>query len=767
LLPALIALLPLVRWRRFDRPTRWRVALLLASTIGFALLTLPVSRPLWDHVPLLPYIQFPWRFLGPAAFCAALLAAASLIPDTQSLPSNPRSPIPLLQSLSLILLFILGNLGWFYPRHCSPPGEQSVSGMIAWERATDTVGTTAKGEYLPIWADRMPDAEGAGLDAAYAAGEPIVRLPEASLPAGARIVHAEYQPVDAVIELDTPTPFQARYLAFYYPGWRVILDGEPVPIAPTDPDGLISFAVPAGRHIIRIHFGETPLRIFADTVSLGSIIALIAITFHASRFTFHASRITFHVSRTALRFAFCHLVFGIILLTAKPLVLDPVGSPLRRSNLADGHLRQGGASPVTFGDEFVLLGTGPLPRSLPSGDWFEITTYWRALQPGGPNYGVAINVLDAQGHQWQGPETRTPRWHRKPPPVREWPPEQYAIVALSSLLLPGTPPGTYTIEAVAFDRNTLVPLTAHDITGRALGPALVLGQITITPPRQAADPDLADVHHRLDTALGPLTLLGADFDRNQAAPGDSVLLTTLWRADRQPAADLHVRITLLEPDGSPAISFNHAPTADHHPTSAWRPGDVWRGQHFLRLPAGLGDGEHQWTLELGEVDGEEFHPAGEPLALGGLDLDVPERTWQAPPLHIESGTHLGGVVTLLGATFEPETQDLSPGTSLTITLVWRAEKEIDTRYRVFLHLLGPDGTLVAQSDGEPANWSRPTTGWLPAEVVADQRVLVVPDGASAGQYCLQTGMYTQQSGRLPSEDEAGAVSLGRITVSDR
>ena len=71
----------------------------------------------------------------------------------------------------LAAAIVIGSLGWFYPSHCSPPEDTSVAGMIAWERATDTLGTTAKGEYLPIWVDRMPDAEGPALDAAYAAFE--------------------------------------------------------------------------------------------------------------------------------------------------------------------------------------------------------------------------------------------------------------------------------------------------------------------------------------------------------------------------------------------------------------------------------------------------------------------------------------------------------------------------------------------------------------------------------------------------------------------
>jgi len=45
-----------------------------------AILT-PLSRPLWDHLPLLPMVQFPWRFLSVQALFTALLTGA-LVPFT-------------------------------------------------------------------------------------------------------------------------------------------------------------------------------------------------------------------------------------------------------------------------------------------------------------------------------------------------------------------------------------------------------------------------------------------------------------------------------------------------------------------------------------------------------------------------------------------------------------------------------------------------------------------------------------------------------------
>jgi hypothetical protein len=785
LLPALVALLPLVRWRGLNRHTRWRVALLLASTAGFAFLTLPTSRPLWDHLPLLPYIQFPWRFLGPAAFCAATLAAISVSnpqpPSGKSQTPNPKSQT--LQAAILILLITLGNLGWFYPRHCGSPGEPSIAGLIEWERATDTLGTTAKGEYLPIWVHRMP--QDPALDAAYAAGGPIVRLPpgpalsadlrseiegpapsadlrseaEGSLPQGARVLSADYGPVDATIVLESPTPFRVRYLAFYYPGWRVTVDGDPVPVTPTDPEGLVSFDVPAGSHTVRVWFGETPLRLAADAISILALVILVISQIPKAKLQIPNSKFQIsNLQSASLSFVIYHLSLAIAVVLVKFAVLDRLDTPLRHTNLVDGHLRGVDvATDVTFGDEFVLLGHDGLPQTVSSGERFEVTTYWQALQPGGPNYGVTFHVVDDQGHRWSGSDVRPPRWHRTPPPVQEWAPDEYAIVALSIPLLPGTPPGTYTIEAVAFARDTLAPLTAHAADGRALGPALTLGQIAIAAPQRPADPDALGIHHPLDASLGPITLLGADFDRDEAAPGDAVLLTTFWHADRQPTQDLTVHLALLALDGTAAAGYDLPPTARAHPTSAWQVGDVWRGQHFLNLPAELDSGDYAWRLSLEPIHQSTSLPST-------LHVIAPDRTFTPPPVDVQIDARLGNVATLVGANVKPVTLNLKPGDPLTVTLVWRAEDTPSASYHVFLHLLGANGALAAQSDGVPAGWTRPTTGWLPGEIVLDERVIGIPAHVASGAYRLQAGMYAQQEGRLTTQDGQDAILLTTVQV---
>ncbi|MBU0702890.1 MAG: hypothetical protein KKC18_03405, partial [Chloroflexi bacterium] len=82
---------------------------------------------------------------------------------------------------------------------------------------------------------------------------------------------------------------------------------------------------------------------------------------------------------------------------------------------------------------------------------------------------------------------------------------------------------------------------------------------------------------------------------------------------------------------------------------------------------------------------------------------------------------------------------------------------------VFLHLTGPDGALVAQSDGIPADWTRPTTGWLPGEYITDARVLHIPPDAPPGDYMLSAGLYADGE-RLTAPDDSNAIPLVIIPV---
>ena len=93
-------------------------------------------------------------------------------------------------------------------------------------------------------------------------------------------------------------------------------------------------------------------------------------------------------------------------------------------------------------------------------------------------------------------------------------------------------------------------------------------------------------------------------------------------------------------------------------------------------------------------------------------------------------------------------------------LYWQAVTETDISYRVFIHLLDSDGNLITQADGEPQAWQRPTTGWLPTEIIEDPHTLNLPNDLPAGNYTLFIGLYNPQTGqRLVTESGEDGVQL--------
>jgi hypothetical protein len=113
---------------------------------------------------------------------------------------------------------------------------------------------------------------------------------------------------------------------------------------------------------------------------------------------------------------------------------------------------------------------------------------------------------------------------------------------------------------------------------------------------------------------------------------------------------------------------------------------------------------------------------------------------------------------------------LQPGETLTLTLAWEATAELSDRYVVFVHLLSPDGSLVAQSDRPIGDGLIPYAIWQPGTTFSYPVTLELPDGLPAGDYRLLLGVYLWPSlERLPvmadvAGAEAGAVEIGTVGV---
>jgi hypothetical protein len=311
-----------------------------------------------------------------------------------------------------------------------------------------------------------------------------------------------------------------------------------------------------------------------------------------------------------------------------------------------------------------------------------------------------------------------------------------------------------------FDEDTLVPVPLVD--GQT---TYDLGSVQVAQPQETA---VLEPQYALSQSWDGVALTGVSLDREAAAPGDPFLLTLYWQVDEAPTDEALVRLSLVDAGGTAVFTQNLPPVRADFPISQWQAGDRWLGQHLFRLPVALDSGEYQWVLDWC-VGGECDASTGETAVLGNLAITAPERLFEAPPLDIKIDSQLGEIATLRGINgIHPSSFILHPS----LTLIWQANNETTTSYRVFVHLVDESGQIVVQSDGEPAAWTRPTTGWLPGEIILDAHNLSL-ENVPAGSYQLHIGLYDPATGvrvaldggeTAPSAGSGQAVILPEVTL---
>jgi len=151
------------------------------------------------------------------------------------------------------------------------------------------------------------------------------------------------------------------------------------------------------------------------------------------------------------------------------------------------------------------------------------------------------------------------------------------------------------------------------------------------------------------------------------------------------------------------------------------------------------------------------------VTTGVTDPPARERTFSLDAQAHPSTAELGDAITLQGYRVEPES--IEPGSTLHLTLYWQTRAQMTQPYTVFTHLLGPDGSSVAQQDNMPQQGRAPTTCWIPGEIIADDYALTVPADAVPGMYRLITGLYIWETGdRLPTRG-TGATPDNQIVLA--
>jgi hypothetical protein len=119
-------------------------------------------------------------------------------------------------------------------------------------------------------------------------------------------------------------------------------------------------------------------------------------------------------------------------------------------------------------------------------------------------------------------------------------------------------------------------------------------------------------------------------------------------------------------------------------------------------------------------------------------------------------------VRLLG--YDVNVDEAHPGGEVVVTLYWKVLKPFDQNYQAFVHLY--DGELIGQHDGMPACDAKPTTGWVPGQIIVDPHIVPISNEARPGKLQVMTGLYnliTQERLQTPNNND-NLIKLQAIKI---
>jgi hypothetical protein len=245
------------------------LALLVAMT--------PSAAAVWASLPPLAIIQFPWRLLALAVFTLAAVAGLGLPALLGAVRPVGEEDLSRAAAALLGLLIMLASAPYIQA-NLSPvePWREDGRAVARFEQEhPDMIAYTT---YVkePFTTSAMTDD--------YAAEDYVevhgatTSLDRLTILRGEGKVVSTYSrgsSAGGVVRVTGPATVQIGL--YYFPGWRVRVDGVEVAPRVSDPHGLIEVDVPAGEHSIDARMGATPARTTGAVLAWTALLVVVGL----------------------------------------------------------------------------------------------------------------------------------------------------------------------------------------------------------------------------------------------------------------------------------------------------------------------------------------------------------------------------------------------------------------------------------------------------------------------------------------------------------
>lgn len=220
----------------FFRNRNRHIVFFLISIILALFMTQRISEFLWQRLPMLSYVLYPWRFLSIIVISSAFLSC--LLID--------KFKRKIILSMFLILLTIYASRHYFL--------KPSIKG-----HNYPTANLTTQNEFDPIWVNQSTFQT-----------RDLVTYDTPSV-----ISDVTNKPFEITFKIKTENKTNVAISRLYFPGWSVKVDTKRHPVL--ESNGLVSFQIPKGIWNVKIYFSQTITRKIANFLTVLAFLLLIVL----------------------------------------------------------------------------------------------------------------------------------------------------------------------------------------------------------------------------------------------------------------------------------------------------------------------------------------------------------------------------------------------------------------------------------------------------------------------------------------------------------
>lgn len=236
------------------------ISLLFAAFLAVSMFLMSkYSKIIWDTIPPLWYIQFPWRFLLLASFISAFLTGGVI-------GFIKRNDMKVLAAVFIIIMLLIFELPNFIPQRKLNVDDNFYTNTekIRWETSSLAY------EYVPKGIKtKKSDIGTTKVDITK---NEIAKSPYVVISGSMTVSPVDIKPQYKKFTVGVEDEGTLQINTFSFPGWSVKVDGKKVGYTDTNKLKLIRIELPVGTHEVVAVFTDTVVRSIGNSTSIISII---------------------------------------------------------------------------------------------------------------------------------------------------------------------------------------------------------------------------------------------------------------------------------------------------------------------------------------------------------------------------------------------------------------------------------------------------------------------------------------------------------------